>query len=81
MNGRGWGGAADTIGRGGSRLLGSEGEPKNWPCPDNADADDVGSAGGLDGVAVAGDAFGCDTCCLDGVLCMVWTNNGGSGTR
>ena len=65
MNGRGWGGAADTIGRGGSRLLGFEGEPKNGPCPDIADADDVGSPGGLDGVAMA-DTFGGDTCRVEG---------------
>ena len=67
MNGRGWGGPADTIGRGGSRLLGFEGEPqKNEPCPVIADADDVGSTCGLGSVAMAVDASGGDTCRVDG---------------
>ena len=66
MDERGWGGAADTIGRGGSWLPGFEGEPKDRPCPDIADADDVGSADTLVGVAMADDAFGGDTCRVDG---------------
>ena len=66
MNGRGWGGPTDAIGRGGSPPLGLEGEGLNGSCPDIANADDVDTAGGLDGVAMADDASGGDTCRVDG---------------
>ena len=66
VNGRGWGGAADAVGRGGSSLLGLEGEGLDGPCPDIANADDVIPAGGLDGVAMADDPSGGDTCRVDG---------------
>ena len=66
MDDGGWGGAADPIGRGGNWLLGFEGESKVEACADVADVDDLGCGGASEGVVVADDAFGGDTCRVNG---------------
>ena len=62
----GWGRSADLTWSGGGRPLDFEGVTKDGACAGIADADEVSSAGDLDGVAMADNAFGDNTCCVDG---------------
>ena len=66
MDNGGWGRSADLTWRGGGRSLDLEGVTKDGGCAGIADADDVSSAGDLDGMAMTDDAFGDNTCCVDG---------------